>query len=97
MTQSEYTSRISESKLMPNTVHSVDVSLPTLIDDQYWNLPGAGNDNIPQQPEGEPSKVAAMVSLISLSQILAFATKTLVSSADVRHGLPVLYHFLISV
>ncbi|KAI0701455.1 fungal-specific transcription factor domain-containing protein [Cerioporus squamosus] len=61
----------------PSAIHDedIDVALPTMIDDEHWSSPG--QDDIPQQPEGKPSKVAALVSLIRLSQILAFATRTL--------------------
>ena len=62
-----------------DSVNSIDVALPTPVDDEYWSLPGSGDDNMPQQPEGKPSKIAGFLSLIRLSQILAFATRTLVS------------------
>ncbi|RDX40746.1 hypothetical protein OH76DRAFT_1365731 [Lentinus brumalis] len=61
----------------PSAIHEedVDVALPTTIDDEYWSSPG--QDDGPKQPEGKPSKVASLVALIRLSQILAFATRTL--------------------
>lgn len=71
--------------MMLNTANSIDVALPTPIDDEYWSLPGLGSDRMPQQPEGKPSKVAAMVSMLRLSQILAFATRTLVSVSTFWH------------
>ncbi|RPD58806.1 hypothetical protein L226DRAFT_471190 [Lentinus tigrinus ALCF2SS1-7] len=63
----------------PAAIHDedIDVALPTPIDDEYWSLPGSDDNSVPQQPEGKPSKVAVLVSLIRLSQILAFATRTL--------------------
>ncbi len=57
---------------------SIDVDLPTEIDDEYW--PTSASDGPPRQPEGKPSKVAVFVALIRLTRILASALRTIVSS-----------------
>ncbi|KAK1218475.1 hypothetical protein PQX77_018801 [Marasmius sp. AFHP31] len=52
-----------------------DLDLPMDIDDEYWE-----NDNPSlafRQPEGKPSKVASFIHWLSLTDIIAFALRTI--------------------
>lgn len=62
---------------------SFDVDLPLEVDDEYWETedPSAAF----QQPLGIPSKVGAFILFIKLSQIVAFAMKTVVSASMLAH------------
>jgi hypothetical protein len=59
---------------LPDT--SFDIDLPLEVDDQYWEADGSALAF--RQPAGTPAKVAAFISLIKLSQIIAFALRTVV-------------------
>jgi hypothetical protein len=50
--------------------------MPLEIDDQYWETDDPAL--VVQQPAGIPSRVCAFTSLIKLSQIIAFALRTMV-------------------
>lgn len=53
-----------------------DIDLPLEVDDEFW-----GTDNAKdgfKQPEGKPSVIEAFNSRIRLSQVLAFAIRTVV-------------------
>ncbi|EIW84600.1 hypothetical protein CONPUDRAFT_163679 [Coniophora puteana RWD-64-598 SS2] len=54
-----------------------DVDLPVVCDDEYWEH--ANSDQAFKQPPGKPSSVAYFVSALKLSQILAFALRTIYS------------------
>jgi hypothetical protein len=53
---------------------SYDVALPAEVDDEYWSSANSLQDF--QQPPGKPSYVTAFISRIKLSQITAFALRT---------------------
>ncbi|KAI0701459.1 fungal-specific transcription factor domain-containing protein [Cerioporus squamosus] len=53
----------------------IDVDLPTEVDDEYWTT--SASDEPPRQPEGKPSKAAALVAFIRLTRILASALRTI--------------------
>ena len=55
---------------------SIDVSLPTECDDEYWIM-SEGQVKF-QQPPNKPSKISAFNCYIRLNQILASATRTIV-------------------
>ncbi len=57
---------------------SIDVALPIEVDDEYW-ITSDGEGHEIKQPEGKPSKISFFVHLIRLCQILAFASRTIVS------------------
>ena len=52
--------------------------MPTECDDEYW-LTHTG-EPLFKQPPGKPSKVTAFVWMLKLGQILAFTTRTIVST-----------------
>ena len=56
---------------------SIDVSLPTEVDDEYWSM--SDPQQPLRQPEGKPSKITFFVCVLRLCQILAFANRTIVS------------------
>ena len=58
-------------------LNRMDLELPTEVDDEYWTNPDG--EPLFQQPAGQPSKVSFFVQAIRLGQILAFATRTIVS------------------
>lgn len=55
---------------------SFDIDLPLEVDDEYWETEDPSVAF--QQPPGLPSKVGAFILFIKLSQIVAFALKTVV-------------------
>lgn len=67
---------LSDHLLRLTKLPSFDIDLPLEVDDEYWENedPSAAF----QQPSGLPSKVGAFNLLIKLSQIVAFALKTVV-------------------
>ena len=68
---------------------SFDLDLPAECDDEYWS-PQNPEDAF-KQPQGKPSKLSYFIAYLKLSQILAFALRTIVSSATSCHvgiGLP---------
>lgn len=54
-----------------------DLDLPTECDDEYW-LPPDPKDAF-KQPPGKPSKMSFFIAYLKLSQILAFALRTIYS------------------
>ena len=56
----------------------VDVELPLAVDDEYWEHEDP--DRAFQQPSDKPARVLAFICWIKLSQIAAFALRTLVST-----------------
>jgi hypothetical protein len=68
---------LSLSQLISN---SFDLELPVEVDDEYWE-----NNNPTlafQQPPGKPALVTAFNFLIKLTQIIAFALRTIVNRAS---------------
>ena len=65
----------------PNTLFhsSFDLDLPAECDDEYWSPPDPKDAF--KQPPGKPSKLSYFIAYLKLSQILAFALRTIVSSA----------------
>ena len=57
---------------------SFDLDLPVECDDEYWS-PADPKDAF-KQPAGKPSKMSFFIAYLKLSQILAFALRTIVSS-----------------
>lgn len=67
---------------MVSNIHfdpSFDLDLPVECDDEYWS-PKDPKDAF-KQPPGKPSKMSFFIAYLKLSQILAFALRTIVSSA----------------
>lgn len=58
-------------------VNSFDLDLPLEVDDDYWEA-RPGTHRPFTQPAGIPSTVTAFNQLIKLTQIMAFALRTLV-------------------
>ena len=58
---------------------SFDLDLPVECDDEYWS-PVDSKDAF-RQPLGKPSKMSFFIAYLKLSQILAFALRTIVSGA----------------
>ena len=58
---------------------SFDLDLPVECDDEYWS-PTDPKDAF-KQPPGKPSKMSFFIAYLKLSQILAFALRTIVSGA----------------
>ena len=56
---------------------SFDLDLPVECDDEYWS-PTDPKDAF-KQPPGKPSKMSFFIAFLKLSQILAFALRTIVS------------------
>ena len=66
---------LSFSCLMPH-ICSFDVDLPVECDDEYWTNP---DPNLAfKQPEGKPSTVVFFNCALRLTQIHAFALRTIV-------------------
>ncbi|EIW84587.1 hypothetical protein CONPUDRAFT_163668 [Coniophora puteana RWD-64-598 SS2] len=63
-----------------------DLDLPIVCDDEYWEHPDP--EQAFKQPPGNPSYVAYFVSAIKLSQVLAFALRTIysINKSKVRFG-----------
>jgi hypothetical protein len=65
-----------------NDIDRFDVEFPEEVDDEYWE-----NEAHPElafkQPKGKPSVVAAFNTRIKLSQIMAFALRTVVSISHI--------------
>ena len=64
--------------LTANLDPSFDLDLPAECDDEYWS-PLDPKDAF-KQPPGKPSKLSYFIAYLKLSQILAFALRTIVSS-----------------
>ena len=61
-------------------MRSFDIEFPLEVDDEHWE---PGDDREPfKQPEGTPSFVMAFNHFIKLTQIMAFALKTLVCGTN---------------
>ena len=56
---------------------SIDVDLPIECDDEYWI--NSDPDLAFKQPEGKPSRLTYFNCMLKLTQIHAFAMKTVVS------------------
>ena len=56
---------------------SFDLDLPVECDDEYWSP--TGPEEPFKQPQGKPSKMSFFIAYLKLSQILAFALRTIVS------------------
>jgi hypothetical protein len=63
--------------LTNDTFHSFDLDLPLEVDDEYWESRDDPRETF-KQPPGVPSLVSSFTQVIRLSQIIAFALKTLV-------------------
>jgi hypothetical protein len=68
--------------LTTNLDPSFDLDLPVECDDEYWSPPDPKDAF--KQPPGKPSKMSYFIAYLKLSQILAFALRTIVSSATSR-------------
>jgi hypothetical protein len=70
------------------TSFSFDLDMPVECDDEYWehNDP----DQAFKQPPEMPSVIAYFNSSLKLSQILAFALRTIVSTEALNRGRPYL-------
>jgi len=64
--------------LTANLDSSFDLDLPVECDDEYWS-PSDPKDAF-KQPPGMPSKMSYFIAYLKLSQILAFALRTIVSN-----------------
>lgn len=58
-------------------LHSFDLDLPIECDDEYWENPDP--ELAFKQPSGKPPVVAYFNTYLKLSQVLAFALRTIVS------------------
>ena len=56
---------------------SFDLELPLEVDDDYWEHPDASQAF--KQPPGMPSSISFFNCFLKLTQILAFALRTIVS------------------
>ena len=65
--------------LITHSDPSFDLDLPVECDDEYWSPPDPKDAF--KQPAGKPSKMSHFISYLKLSQILAFALRTIVSGA----------------
>jgi hypothetical protein len=77
---------------------SFDLDLPTECDDEYWSPQDPGDAF--KQPPGKPSKMSYFIAYLKLSQILAFALRTIVSSVTSCHfgiGYPMTTHSIRSI
>jgi len=63
---------------------SFDLDLPVECDDEYWS-PSDPKDAF-KQPPGKPSKMSYFIAYLKLSQILAFALRTIVSSVSSHYA-----------
>ena len=63
--------------LIPLFDPSFDLDLPVECDDEYWSPPDPKDAF--KQPSGKPSKMSYFIAYLKLSQILAFALRTIVS------------------
>lgn len=68
---------LSHAHFDDDTSPSFDLDLPLEVDDEYWESRDDPRDTF-KQPHGVPSLVSSFTQLIKLSQIIAFALKTLV-------------------
>lgn len=73
-----YSDKQHESQV-PNTPFdsSFDLDLPVECDDEHWSPPDPKDAF--KQPPGKPSKMSYFIAYLKLSQILAFALRTIVS------------------
>lgn len=60
----------------PFRLYRFDAELPLEVDDEYWETEGP--EKVFQQPPGKPSKIAAFNSYLKLTQIVAYAMRTIV-------------------
>ena len=58
---------------------SFDLDLPAECDDEYWST--SDSKDAFKQPAGKPSKMSYFIAFLKLSQILAFALRTIVSAS----------------
>jgi hypothetical protein len=58
----------------------MDLDFPIECDDEYWEVPGHEFE----QPADKPSYVSSFVHVLKLFQIMAFATRTIVSKSIKR-------------
>ena len=63
---------------------SFDLDLPAECDDEYWSPPDPKDAF--KQPSGKPSKMSYFIAYLKLSQILAFALRTIVSSTTLQYA-----------
>lgn len=63
---------------------SFDLDLPAECDDECWSPPDPKDAF--KQPPGKPSKMAFFIAYLKLSQILAFALRTIVSNSFLCHA-----------
>ena len=65
--------------------NSFDVELPVDCDDEFWET-GDPATNF-KQPNGRPSRMAAMIQHIQLAHIISFALRTLYGTKKSRQAL----------
>ena len=70
--------------LTANLNSSFDLDLPAECDDEYWS-PSDPKEAF-KQPPGKPSKMSYFIAYLKLSQILAFALRTIVSSVTLHYS-----------
>lgn len=63
---------------------SFDLDLPAECDDEYWSPPDPKDAF--KQPPGKPSEMSFFIAYLKLSQILAFALRTIVSNSVSCHA-----------
>jgi len=56
---------------------SFDLDMPLEVDDEYWEIERDAEESF-KQPSGVPSLITAFNELIKVTQIMAFAMRTLV-------------------
>jgi hypothetical protein len=61
---------------------SFDLEFPLEIDDPYW-----GDEHGWKQPEGVPSTVSFFSHFIKLTQVIAFTSRTLVSTIQFHNSI----------
>ena len=64
---------------------SFDLDLPAECDDEYWSTPDPKDAF--KQPTGKPSQMSYFIAFLKLSQILAFALRTIVGDSTCHTGI----------
>ena len=59
--------------------HSFDIELPAECDDDYWEIDDDGHVSF-NQPPGKTSRITGFIAYVKLTEMLAYATRTLYST-----------------
>lgn len=93
-TKSTETSYILSPFGLNSVLDSFDIDFPVDCDDEYWEHPDP--EKAFKQPPNKPSKVSFFISILKLSQILAFALRTVVSCfIPIIRQIPIWYYSML--